>query len=589
MNFNKTHPAMNKTFLYINGIKTEIAENETILSAIRKKRDLSLPETPCNGRGTCGKCKVAVISGSLSPLSKEEKDLLTQSEIVRGIRLACMAKAQPPLRPVRIHFKEKSLDAHTVLEWGRMPEFDLKPIVTKQFFDSAQIPEDLKICGLIPPAKGAFTLIRYQGKPIGMEPGETTGQNYGIAVDIGTTTLACSLVDMATGCAVTSASGINPQTRFGGDVLTRIQYARDTGGLMELKNTVVDFINNLSLELIRNAGIQKESVYCYTIAANTTMMHLLLGVNPISLAMAPYKPVFTGMQELPTKQTGFTNCSEFARVCCLPGVSAYIGADIVAGVEISGMANMNGTVLFIDIGTNGEIALSRDGTMAACSCAAGPALEGMNISCGMRAADGAIEHASFGDGYLSISAIGQEEPLGICGSGVLEILSGLLKTGAIDRTGRIRKTLPGWLERMTVREGKKPYFVLNKGKNEIRFTQNDIRQVQLAKGAILSGILALLNAKGLSASQIDKVIVAGQFGRHLSEESLVGAGILPAETAGKIEYIGNSSLAGAILSLLSSAALQRIGSLAGRMEYLELATLPEYGRLFMQCMNFDAP
>lgn len=602
---------MNKTFITIGNIQIEIEEDESILCAIRKSKEEIHMETPCNAHKTCGKCKVRVICGNLSPLSKEEKDLLTQSEIKNGIRLACCAKARAPLKPVRIFLLTEAQESHTVLADGRLPDFELEPDIRKQVFEyqtcrqCKSILKNLKksaymqsdafdpvSCSHIDASKknNSFTAVYYRGRLIGAEPGDTTGQNYGVAVDIGTTTVACSLVDLTDGRILATTSGVNPQTKFGGDVLTRIQYTQDhSNGLLELQNTIVDFLNSLTLELIQNAGIIKETIYCYTIAANATMMHLLLGINPISMAMAPYKPVFTDMQILQVKKIGLIHCSAFALLCCLPAVSAYIGADIVAGVEISGIAAASQTILFIDIGTNGEIVLSQKGQMVSCSCAAGPALEGMNISCGMRAANGAIEHASLKGGMLSLSTIGGTEPAGICGSGVLEIMSELLKAGAIDRTGRIEKHLPDWLERLVVRDNKKPYFVLSTGKNEIRFSQNDIRQVQLAKGAILSGLLTLLNAKGLSASEIDKVVVAGQFGKHLSEESLVGAGILPPDATGKIEYIGNSSLTGAILSLVSSPAIQRIKQLAGQIEYLELATLPGYSRLFMQCMNFDTP
>ena len=584
---------MNKTLLYIEKIQIEIEENESILSAIRKSKEKVHIETPCNAQKTCGKCKVRVSCGNLSRVSKEEKDLLTQSEIENGIRLACAAKAQAPLEPVSIQLLTETQEKHTILTYGRIPDFDLEPVITKQFFENLKesqgILEELNNPASIGSQDNPVTAIRFLGKPIGIEYGDTTGQSYGIAVDIGTTTVACSLIDMTNGSIAATTSGLNPQTKFGGDVLTRIQYAREQDGLLELQNTIAAFLNKLTLELIQNAGIKKECVYCYTIAANATMMHLLLGVNPISLAMAPYKPVFSDMQVLPAKQIGLMNCSPFATVCCLPSVSAYIGADIVAGVEISGIAKTNQNILFIDIGTNGEIVLSQGGQMVSCSCAAGPALEGMNISCGMRAARGAIEHASLKGGFLNLSTIGGAEPAGICGSGVLEIMSELLKAGAIDRTGKIKKDLPGCLEEMVVREDKKPFFVLHRGENEIYFSQKDIRQVQLAKGAILSGLLALLNAKNLPASRLDKIIVAGQFGRHVSEESLIGAGILPSDAAGKVEYIGNSSLAGAILSLVSAPAIQRIKELANKIEYLELATLPDYSRLFMQSLNFNSP
>ncbi len=557
---------MNSTILTMGGQQAGIAEGQTILSAMQVGH--THLDAPCNGQKTCGKCKVIVLSGNLSPLSEEEYKYLTAAEIKKGVRLACCAKAAAPLAHIHISLLSKQ-EIHSVLTYGQMPQFTFEPIIKKQAFSHAT-PET---CG---------TSVHFNGHVAGVEDGDTTACNYGAAVDIGTTTVVLSLVDLNSGSILETASGLNAQTQFGADVLTRIQYASRQNGLPELQKAITGQLNALTQEAAEKAGIKTEFIYCFSVAANSTMMHMLLGVNPAPLAMAPYKPVFTDAQVLPTGKIGLTNCSPYARACCLPAVSAYVGADIVAGTEISGLAQAAGTVLFIDIGTNGELVLSRNGKLAACSCAAGPALEGMNIACGMRAAEGAIEHVSISNGNISISTIGGKEPRGICGSGVLEILSELLKAGAIDRSGKIAQA-PGALEKSTVRDAQ-PYFLLPGG---IRFTQKDIRQVQLAKGALLSGVLALLNAQNLQPSDLDRVIVAGQFGRHLSEESLIGSGILPREAAGKIEYIGNSSLTGAILALSSRPATKRMQKLAESIEYLELATLPGYSKLFMQCLNFN--
>ena len=341
-------------------------------------------------------------------------------------------------------------------------------------------------------------------------------------------------------------------------------------------------------EVCDEAEIPKEEIREIDVAANCTMMHMLLGVDARSIGRAPYRPEFTEAKRLPASGIGI-EAGKDTLLYCLPQVSGYIGADIVAGAYVCALQKEKGRVLFIDIGTNGEIVLASQGRILCCSCAAGPALEGMNISSGMRAAEGAIEDVKITPEGNEIKVIGGQEPVGICGSGILAVVKELLRTGIVKKTGAFIKKEK--LEEDDYRfpmirvNGTKREFVLHE-KPEILVTQGDVRQVQLAKGAILSGFTALLEKAAITMGDLDKVMIAGQFGAHLPAESLVGTGILPEEVKDKLIYVGTSSKTGAYMALMSARAKQEIEELASEMEYIELAETENYERIFADSMIF---
>lgn len=321
------------------------------------------------------------------------------------------------------------------------------------------------------------------------------------------------------------------------------------------------------------------------------MMHTLIKINPESIGRAPYSPVFLSGKSINANDLGI-NISSFGKVYLLPGVSSYIGADIVAGVCVCDLQKTDKNILFIDIGTNGEIVLSKKSNLTSCSCAAGPALEGMNISCGMRAGDGAIENIKIGE-LIEKKVIGNKQPKGICGSGIIDAISEMARLKIIGKTGRIQKresiesddTLKHLSENI-VDENKKRKFILDINNPILAITQEDIRQVQLAKGAILSGFYALLKTMDIDIKSLDEVIIAGQFGKHLSVDSLVGVGIIPKELKDKIKYIGNSSKTGAIMTLLSKDIRYEMEKIARDISYCELSTEEGYERLFTDCLKF---
>lgn len=523
--------------------EVEISEGETLLRVLQRQ-EISDFEAPCAGRGTCGKCRIRIRKGNFSVVTDTERRHLSEQELEHGIRLACCTTLLNEEETAEIKLLKEN--EKTVL-LQQKPEQIQK---MNPFFDC-----DDK---------------RY----------------LGVAVDIGTTTVACIMTDLRTGQICGTASARNPQTAIGGDVISRISFTiSEPQGLLKLQEMIVKCLNELTLTMLQEAEEKAEHVTGYMIAANSTMLHLLLGVDPASIARYPFTPVFTESRRLPATETGLDKYAPEAEVCTMPGVSGYIGADIVAGTGITNLKKRAGNVMFIDIGTNGEMVLSCRGKLFACSCAAGPALEGMNITCGMRAAEGAIEHVEFKDGKFNLQIIGNSEPKGICGSGVLETTAALLKAGGIQCSGKINEktdTLFPYL----YKEGKDRGFCLYTGKKKIVFTQNDIRQIQLAKGAILSGFSALTSTAGIKLEELDLVIIAGQFGAYLRPEVLTTAGILPDTVKNKVEYVGNSSLDGAYRALCDKEWMKTAELMAGDIEYIELGNVEGYDRLLMKCMSF---
>jgi uncharacterized 2Fe-2S/4Fe-4S cluster protein (DUF4445 family) len=341
-------------------------------------------------------------------------------------------------------------------------------------------------------------------------------------------------------------------------------------------------------EICGRSRADKAEISEIDVAATCAMLHMLLGEDARPLGKAPYRPRFTESRTLPAKDIGI-KAGEGTILYCLPSVSAYIGADIVAGAYVCGLRQKAGNVLFIDIGTNGEIVLAHEGKLLCCSCAAGPALEGMNISSGMRASDGAIEDVKITARGIELTTIGGKSPEGLCGSGILAAVRELLRTGVVRRQGAFIKK--DGLDSGDCRykylrvNGTKREFVLNENP-EILVTQADVRQVQLAKGAILSGFAVLLSEAGLSMESLDEVMIAGQFGAHLPASSIVGTGILPRALRDKIVYVGNTSKTGAYMSLMSGKAKKEMEELRECMEYLELAGTPHYDRVFAESMIF---
>ncbi|WP_077368314.1 ASKHA domain-containing protein [Anaerosalibacter sp. Marseille-P3206] len=602
---------MNILTIKESGISCNYREGESLLDILQGNG--AIIESPCGGKGYCGKCKVQILDGDINGLTEEELKHLSKKEIDDGIRLSCLVYPKGPIQVKLLNKEEKNYKG---LSDGYTPEIILNPLIHKQVIklEKPTLENNISYEEVLERAIGSeiihdnigflkaladvhtseeATLVYWDDKPIGIESGDTKDKLYGAAVDIGTTTVVVSLIDLNTGTEIESETSINPQKEYGLDVLSRIDFVkRKENGLYLLQKAIVDCINSLLEKLCNKNNIDTKNIYEIAVGANATMMHLLLGIDTITIGKSPYATIFSKEKNIWANSIGL-RIAHFGRLYCLPGVSSFIGADIVAGAVVSGLKHTKDNVFFIDIGTNGEMILSKGGKLASCSCAAGPALEGANISCGMRAAEGAIEGIQFNEDGVSLQIIGDGEPVGICGSGILEAMAELNKKGLIKKSGRLKKKEDlesegrDVLAQHLVEEDKKRKVIICKTNDEVlSLSQEDIRQVQLAKGAISSGFYALVDFMGMDMEDLDSVVIAGQFGRHLKISSLTGVGIIPENLKDKINYIGNSSKTGAMMCLMSKDARKEMEDVAKDIEYFELSTKEGYEKLFTKCLTF---
>ncbi len=567
-------------------------------------------QNPCNGRGTCGKCKVLITKGAGKWSSSDEAHL-SPSELEKGVRLACSCKIVENMELTVISGEEK-ID---VLTEGHKLSIIVDPALKKQFVrlappdindqrddlsrlrDSLQPPEiniNYKILSRLSDTlrKEDFivTACTHKNTLVALESGDTTGILYGMAADIGTTTIACYLVNMIDGGTMDVASEVNKQRVYGADVISRINYTvENPGGVEVLRNSVINQINSMVELLCKRNSIPSEYIYNMAIAGNTVMLQMLLGISCKNISMVPYIPAFSEAVDYPGEDIGI-NIGGI--VSLLPGISSYVGSDIVAGIIASGMAESEKYSILLDLGTNGEITLGNSRGIAACSTAAGPAFEGANIKYGIGGVRGAISKIDLSKEKI-YDTIGDELPAGICGSGVLDAVSELLKHGVVDETGRMLDT--GEIEneslskRVSAVDGIKQFLIEEKGKNNnpIYFTQKDIREVQLAKAAISAGIKILLAEKGISVDEIDKMYLAGGFGNFMDVGSAVNIGMIPEELRGKVISIGNSAGSGARMYLLSQEQREAAAHVKKLTTYIELSAREDFQQYFMNSMSFN--
>jgi uncharacterized 2Fe-2S/4Fe-4S cluster protein (DUF4445 family) len=525
-------------------------------------------DSPCNGAVVCGKCAVHLAQDSLHRVEQKGVHQLSKREQLAGMVLACAAEVGGDIVvdvPEGPSERKLKITSH-----GESVAVALLPHITKAY----QAERDVtKVYG------GSSELFE--------EEGDSSGESFGVVVDIGTTTLVVSLVDLTLGVEVASASALNPQSRHAQDVLSRIRMAADEHGMAELHSGVIAEINDLLRQVSVQAGVRRERIYEVVLSGNTCMLHLAAGVNPASLGKYPYTPTLLCPGFLDPVQVGI-DIARGGLVYLPPIISAYVGADITAGLQAVRLHEEVEPVLFVDIGTNGEMALCHGGRLFATSTAAGPAFEGMNISFGMRAGEGAIERFSFlKDGAVKIKTIGKTEAVGICGSGLMDVVAELVSHGVIGKNGKyLSPEAPGIepaiARRLVLQEGK-PAFLLT---DQVWLTQKDVRQVQLAKGAIRAGIEFLLREAGVEAASLARVLIAGSFGFHLTASSLTTIGLLPPEVAGKVEFVGNTAKSGGGAFLLNRDARREMAQLVTGIEVLELANYPDFDKVFVKCLSF---
>lgn len=605
---------MKITFLPQN-ITWEAEAGETILQAA-VKAGVNI-DGNCAGMGTCGKCKVKVLEGDLSSCV-DHHHKLSANEIEAGFRLACCHQVSDGMI---VEMPESETTASRKRKMVRLPEgFTAAPTVEKHCITvekaslDNQNSDELRIeCGLgwedlrfahsalqkVPKAVaegGEITLTLREGEVIDVESGNTEKENYGIAVDIGTTTVVVMLWNLASGEMSEITAVTNPQGAYGADVISRITFVmEEQGNLSIIHKAVIDCINRSIEEFSENLHIRAENIYQFAVVGNTTMSHIFLDVDPSALAVAPFAPVFTRGRQASARQLGL-QANESAQVYTAANIAGHVGSDITAGVITTDLMDCDKGHLFIDIGTNGEIVLTGNGRAVACSTAAGPAFEGSSIKQGMRAARGAIERVDIGEDGVDISVIGDCDPIGICGSGIIDAVGELIRTGIVDKSGRLlgREKLAkkGMSENILkhVREaGKANDFVLyfsQDGKSDVVITQKDVREVQLAKAAISAGISIMMKEIGVTRETLERVSIAGAFGNYIRNTSAINIGLLPAVDEEKIVSLGNSAGIGASMILLSEKCREESESVAERIQHIELAGRSDFQDQYMLAMMF---
>ncbi|MCL2703281.1 MAG: ASKHA domain-containing protein [Defluviitaleaceae bacterium] len=394
---------------------------------------------------------------------------------------------------------------------------------------------------------------------------------FGCSFDIGTTTIAGAFIKLRTGYLLGVKSVPNPQSAYGADVITRIGYAACEGGLSRLLESAVSAMNGIINDFLREHGLLHKDIKAVTAAGNTAMSHILMNVDPSGLAVSPFHPVFLDAPVKTANDLGLLADPE-APFTLLPNIAGHVGGDISAGLLATSLPKKAGITLLIDIGTNGEIVLNANGRMAACSTAAGPAFEGACIKNGMSAGKGAIRAVSISENKVTVDIIGGGEPAGICGSGLVDAVSEMLRTGVLEGSGRLARD---------------ESFVLCGGDKKIVVTQHDIRQVQLAKAAISAGVQVLTAFLGVRIQDIDEILLAGAFGNYINIQSAINIGLLPGVNPSRVKRVGNAAGIGAAMALLSESAAKKAAGWARTVEHVELSAQPGFMDAYINGMSFN--
>ncbi len=590
---------------------------------------------PCGGEGICGKCRVIVKQGEFET---EKSGHLTQDEIDKGYLLACRTKIKSSMTvdvPIesRIRagqkiatgvmgkdFKElvrhdgfaESLTKKVYVELppptleDHTSDFErLKRELENLDYDMEGVLCDLSVIKRLPTVlreegwKATVTLLE-DGEAVeivDVQPGDLTKKRYGIAVDVGTTSVVVYLVDLVDGRIIDIASNYNPQMKYGDDVITRIVYATSKqNGLSVMKDLVISNVNTLTEGIAKKNNIDLNLIDNIVIAGNTTMTHLFYGVNPQYIREEPYVPVANLFPLTKAKDLGI-KVNEQAVLYSLPSIASYVGGDITAGVLASGICRSKELVLFIDIGTNGEVVLGNCEWFVTAACSAGPCFEGGGVKFGMRAMNGAIEQVAIDRNTYEASykVIGNVKPTGICGSGMIDAIAEMFLSGVVDLRGKVQIDIGS----KRVRSGENgPEYVLvwkeDAGfEQDIVLTEPDIDNIIRAKGAIYAGLAILLKEVGYTFNDVSKILIAGGFGNYIDVERAITIGLLPDLPIDKFKFLGNTSVMGAYLSLISRHLRKEAEAIAKRMTYLELSVsrsfMDEYvSALFLPHTNIDA-
>jgi uncharacterized 2Fe-2S/4Fe-4S cluster protein (DUF4445 family) len=585
---------------------TRVPPGTTLFSAAHW---IGLPiDSTCGGRGTCGKCKVRVIQGTAEVTTADHRQLLKE-EIEGGWRLSCQTRIyddmvcevpqllrvpkaatmglgrlvilDPNVRKVYLELAEPTLEDQ------RSDVMRLKDALTEEGHDmEAGVPVMRTIPNALRDSGFKVTAVLAGEHLVALEPGDTTAECFGVAFDVGTTTLVGTLMNLRTGMAAGVLSTLNGQAPFGADVISRVSHGMNgPDSVLELQTAVVTTMNGILTDLYLQTGVAPDRTYEAVVVGNATMLHLLFGIDPSPLAVMPFTPAFMEPLVVAAREVGL-NIHPHGYIQTLPALGAYVGADIVAGVLATSVVREDKLRVFVDVGTNGEIVLGSAQRALATAAPAGPAFEGSQIRCGMRATDGAIEGVQLGDG-VELQIIGGDIPAaGICGSGLVDAVAQLLLADLLDHSGRMKtaEDVPGHplRDRLIDVDGVRA-FLLADG---VYLTQKDIRELQFAKGSIATGIKVLMDILGVETKDLDEVLLGGSFGSYLNPESAKIIGLVPPVDVDRIIAVGNSAGEGAKIALLSYRERQVAFELPSRIEYVELSGRPDFNDAFVSVLGF---
>jgi len=573
-------------------------------------------DAPCGDRGVCGKCRVQV-KGALGPPTAPESKYLARRLLDDRWRLACQATVEGPCTVIvprsalqivvdglgrEIALRPNARKLHVAVQPADLAEAQSFHSRLLEALGEPGLSASLAVLRELGPlaldSADGVTVSLVGRELVAVERGDTTGRVFGIAFDVGTTTVVGALVNLTTGEEVAVAATLNEQALYGADVISRVKLAReDPEGLRKLHETIVRVLNGLIDELLRTSDVGRGEVLEVTVVGNTAMHHLALGIHPATLGEAPYGPVVQEATMVAADDLRL-NLGPAARVYMLPVIAGHVGADTVGVVLATGIHHSDEIRLAVDIGTNGESVLGSKMGMVACSAAAGPAFEGTAIRYGMRATVGAIQGVSIVEGDVRLSVIGATvthhvAPVGICGSGLIDAIAEMRLSGVLDEAGRLARSetapasMPGCLrDRLIEVDGERAFRLSAEHEPLVVLTQRDVRELQLAKGAIYAGIQVLKQQLGVVDDDIAEVQLAGAFGSYIRPESAQIVGLIPRVPLERVRAVGNAARMGALLALTSTEARAEAEAIARKVAHQELFAHPTFTDAFMEAMGF---
>ena len=568
----------------------------------------------CGGKGLCGKCRVVVKSPkALSDLTKAEKKYLSKSEIESGYRLACQSKILksvtiiiPPesklaVRKIQVIGVERSVKLnpavkklHVVLPKPALsdvrPDYERLICALSDATDLNDVRIDYEVLKRLPDIirDSSFDVtvaIWDSRRVIAVERGNTSNELFGFAVDIGTSKIVGYLIDLTTGETLEISSIENPQITYGEDIMTRITFAiAKSENLKILQQLAVDAINKILDETCRRAKVNPHRIYEVVTVGNTAMHHFFLAIQPKYTALSPYVPAVKRQINVKARELNI-NINPSGIVTILPIIAGFVGSDAVADVLATGIYESDELSLLVDIGTNTEVFIGNSEDLLSCSCASGPAFEGMHIKHGMKAVTGAIERVSISSDFeVEYETIGNMKPVGLCGSAMIDAVAEMFMCGIIDCRGRFNRQIE--TPRLREDNGKVEFVIAWEHETatgkEITVAQKDVREIQLAKAAIYTGCSIIMKRKNVCEKELGRVLVAGAFGNYINPKSAKILGLLPDVPVEKIKFVGNTAIAGAKMALLSEDARRKADEISRRTRYLELAADPSFKEEFLK-------